>query len=173
MKTIYLLRHAKSSWDNPELDDFDRPLAKRGMKSSNKIGKYLKKNKFIPDIVYYSTAIRAKQTWDWVNRIIKKKKNIIYKDNLYMANSADFMNIVKKTNNKHKSLMIISHNPGIENFALELIKNKKNNKYKSISFKYPTAGLAIIKFKSVVNWSKIKYENGDIYVFIKPRDLQS
>ena len=74
MKTIYLLRHAKSSWDNPQLDDFDRPLAKRGMKSSNKIGKYLKKNKFIPDIVYYSTAIRAKQTWDWVNRIIKKKK---------------------------------------------------------------------------------------------------
>ena len=74
MKTIFLLRHAKSSWDNLNLDDFDRPLSNKGIKASKKIGNYLKTNKFVPDIIYCSTAKRAKQTWELTNRIIKKKK---------------------------------------------------------------------------------------------------
>ena len=82
MKTIFLLRHAKSSWDDVSLDDFDRPLSTRGIKSCKKIGKYLKKNKLIPDIVYCSSAIRAKQTWELVNRIVEKKKNDVYKRKL-------------------------------------------------------------------------------------------
>ena len=86
MKTIFLLRHAKSSWDDVSLDDFDRPLSTRGINSCKNIGKYLKKNKLIPDIVYCSSAIRAKQTWELVNRIVEKKKNVVYKSKLYMAN---------------------------------------------------------------------------------------
>ena len=94
MKTIFLLRHAKSSWDNTKLEDFDRPLDTRGIKSCKKIGKFFKKRKLVPDIVYCSTAVRAKQTWDLINRIVEKKKNIIYEDQLYMANSSIFMNFV-------------------------------------------------------------------------------
>ena len=80
------------------------------------------------------------------------------------------MNFVKKTNDVFKTLMIISHNPGIENFALELIKNKESDLYKDINFKYPTGGIAIINFK-LKHWSKMNYETGDIYEFIKPREL--
>ena len=170
MKTIFLLRHAKSNWDNTKLEDFDRPLAIRGIKSCKKIGKFLKKKKLVPDIVYCSTAVRAKQTWNLLNRIVEKKKNIIYEDQLYMANSSIFMNFVKKTDDNFKTLMIVSHNPGIENFAVELIKNKESNFYKDINLKYPTGGIAIINFK-LKHWSKINYETGDIYEFIKPREL--
>tara|TARA_Y100000590_G_scaffold220753_1_gene249830 strand:- start:1392 stop:1904 length:513 start_codon:yes stop_codon:yes gene_type:complete len=170
MKTIFLLRHAKSSWDNTKLEDFDRPLATRGIKSCKKIGKFFKKKKLVPDIVYCSTAVRAKQTWDLINRIVEKKKNIIYEDQLYMANSSIFMNFVKKTNDNFKTLMIVSHNPGIENFAIELIKNKESDFYKDINLKYPTGGIAIINFK-LKHWSKMNYETGDIYEFIKPREL--
>ena len=94
MKTIFLLRHAKSSWDDVSLDDFDRPLSPRGIKSCKKIGKYLKKNRLIPDIVYCSSAMRAKQTWELVNRIVEKKENILYEDSLYMSDLSNFINII-------------------------------------------------------------------------------
>ena len=169
MKTIFLLRHAKSSWDNTKLEDFDRPLATRGIKSCKKIGKFFKKKKLVPDIVYCSTAVRAKQTWDLINRIVEKKKNIIYEDQLYMANSSIFMNFVKKTNDNFKTLMIVSHNPGIESFCLEL--SKENNEYiNDIKTKYPTGSLAILKV-NLKKWSEIRYESGIIYEFIKPRKL--
>ena len=126
MKTIFLLRHAKSSWDDVSLDDFDRPLSPRGIKSCKKIGKYLKKNRLIPDIVYCSSAMRAKQTWELVNRIVEKKENILYEDSLYMSDFSNFINIIKKTKNNFKNLMFVSHNPGIENLALELSKDKSN-----------------------------------------------
>ncbi|MBH71592.1 MAG: phosphohistidine phosphatase [Pelagibacteraceae bacterium] len=170
MKTIFLLRHAKSSWDNLNLDDFDRPLSNKGIKASKKIGNYLKTNKFVPDIIYCSTAKRAKQTWELTNRIIKKKKNILYKDNLYMANLSEFMKIIKKTKNKFKNLMIVSHNPGIESLAIELSKNENNKFHQIINIKYPTGALVVIKF-NLNDWGKINYKKGEIYEFIKPKEL--
>ena len=170
MKTIFLLRHAKSSWNKPELDDFERPLAPRGIKSAEKIGKYLKKEKLLPDIIYCSKAVRAKETWELVNRIVKKKNNINYKNKLYMANFSDFLNIIKETKDNFKSLMLISHNPGIENFALEIIKNKESEKYKNIDYKYPTGALSIIKF-NIKKWNEVTSSTGEIYEFIKPKEL--
>ena len=170
MKTIFLLRHAKSSWDNLNLDDFDRPLSNKGIKASKKIGNYLKTNKFVPDIIYCSTAKRAKQTWELTNIIIKKKKNILYKDNLYMANLSEFMKIIKKTKNKFKNLMIVSHNPGIESLAIELSKNENNKFHQIINIKYPTGALVVIKF-NLNDWGKINYKKGEIYEFIKPKEL--
>ena len=170
MKTIFLLRHAKSSWDDVRLDDFDRPLSSRGIKSCKKMGKYLKKNKLIPDIVYCSSAIRAKQTWEVVNRIVEIKENILYEDSLYMSDFSNFINIIKKTKNNFKNLMIVSHNPGIENLALELSKDKNNEIYEKINIKFPTGALIIIKF-DLNNWSKVDCKKGKLYEFIKPKEL--
>ena len=169
MKTIFLLRHAKSSWDNSQLEDFDRPLSTRGEKSSIKIGKYIKNKNIIPDIVYCSSAKRAKKTWELINKVIKKKNNIFFKKDLYMADSETFMSTIKKTKNSNKSIMIVSHNPGIESFCLEL--SKENNEYiNDIKTKYPTGSLAILKV-NLKKWSEIRYESGIIYEFIKPRKL--
>ena len=87
-----------------------------------------------------------------------------------MTNLNSFITFVHKTIDSFSSLMIVSHNPGIENFALELIKNKKNKFYDNISMKYPTAALAIILFDEK-KWSNIKIGTGKIIDFIKPRDL--
>jgi phosphohistidine phosphatase len=170
MKTIFLLRHAKSSWDDVRLDDFDRPLSSRGIKSCKKMGKYLKKNRLIPDIVYCSSAIRAKQTWELVNRIVEKKENVIYEDSLYMSDFSNFINIIKKTKNNFKNLMIVSHNPGIENLALELSKDKNNEIYEKINIKFPTGALIIINF-NLNNWSKVDCKKGKLYEFVKPKEL--
>ena len=170
MKTIFLLRHAKSKWGDPNISDFDRPLADRGIKSAKKIGKYLKKKNYTPNVVYCSSALRAKQTCECINRIIKKKKNIIYKKDLYMSDSGTFIKFLKNTKDKYNSAMIISHNPGIENFAIEMIQNKDNEIYDNINAKYPTGGLVIIKLKNS-NWSKLKFESGEVCEFIKPREL--
>ena len=170
MKTIFLLRHAKSSWDDVSLDDFDRPLSPRGIKSCKKIGKYLKKNRLIPDIVYCSSAMRAKQTWELFNRIVDKKENILYEDSLYMSDFSNFINIIKKTKNNFKNLMFVSHNPGIENLALELSKDKSNEIYEKINIKFPTGALIIIKF-DLNNWSKVDCKKGKLYEFVKPKEL--
>ena len=144
---------------NPGIENFALELIKN-------------KKKLIPEIVYCSNAIRAKQTWELTNRIVKKKENIFYSNDLYMANLNSFITIVNKTIDNFSSLMLVSHNPGIENFALELIKNKKNKFYDNISMKYPTAALAIILFDEK-KWSNIKIGTGKIIDFIKPRDLRS
>ena len=170
MKTIFLLRHAKSSWQNHNLDDFDRPLSDRGIKACKKIGKYLKKKNISPDIVYCSTAVRAKQTWELVNRIVEKKENVLFKKNLYMSDLSNFIEIIKKTKKKFKSLMIVSHNPGIEYLALELSKDKNNEVYKKIYNKYPTGALVIIKY-NIDKWNKVDLKKGSLYKFIKPKEL--
>ena len=85
-------------------------------------------------------------------------------------NSSDFIDVIRKTDNNFHSLMLVSHNPGMEIFAREISKNKTDKHYESIDLKYPTGGLVIIRFNLNI-WSKIKYETGDICEFIKPRDL--
>ena len=87
-----------------------------------------------------------------------------------MANLSEFMKIIKKTKNKFKNLMIVSHNPGIESLAIELSKNENNKFHQIINIKYPTGALAIIKF-NLSDWGKINYKKGEIYEFIKPKEL--
>ena len=87
-----------------------------------------------------------------------------------MANLSEFMKIIKKTKNKFKNLMIVSHNPGIESLAIELSKNENNKFHQIINIKYPTGALAVIKF-NLNDWGKINYKKGEIYEFIKPKEL--
>ena len=87
-----------------------------------------------------------------------------------MANSSDFMDVIKKTDNDFKSLMLVSHNPGIESVAIELSKNENNKFHQIINIKYPTGALVVIKF-NLNDWGKINYKKGEIYEFIKPKEL--
>ncbi len=125
MKRLYLIRHAKSSWDDPSLDDFDRPLSKRGKHDAPLMGKLLKQKNIIPDLILSSPAKRAKKT---AKKIAKElgKANIVYLDELYDASSQDLLADIKKISDTYTTVFLIAHNPRLNMLAYDLVDFLQN-----------------------------------------------
>lgn len=123
MKTLLLIRHAKSSWDNITLNDFDRPLNDRGKNDAPKMAKRLRKKDVKIDAFISSPAKRAKKTAQcFIKEFDKKEDEIIFIYSLYEASVSDFNAAIKSINDKYKNVAIFSHNPGITQFANELVR---------------------------------------------------
>jgi phosphohistidine phosphatase len=121
MKTLLLIRHAKSSWDAPGLSDADRPLNDRGKKDAPEMAKRLKKRSLSIDQFISSTAKRARKTAKYfAEEFDVKKENIKEVEDLYMANANGFVTTIENTKNKHDVIALFSHNPGITEFANSL-----------------------------------------------------
>src|SRR5205085_973238 len=118
MKTLFLIRHAKSSWDDPSLPDFDRPLNERGKNDAPEMAKRLVEKKIKIDAFVTSPAKRASQTCKhFVKEFDAKKKNIHSEPKLYEAGEENFFGVIENLKNKWDSVAIFSHNPGISYFA--------------------------------------------------------
>ncbi|MBC7872761.1 MAG: histidine phosphatase family protein [Ferruginibacter sp.] len=138
MKTLLLVRHAKSDWGDPSLDDFDRPLNSRGKKDAPEMAQRLRDKKVKIDAFIASPAKRAKKTAVIFASAYKKDKaDIIFKDELYGAGEDEFKDVVNKAGNKFDSIAIFSHNPGITDFANLLTETRIDN--------IPTCGVCAIK----------------------------
>ena len=161
MKTLYVLRHAKSSWDDCSLSDFERPLNERGIKTAPLMGKEMKKNGFIPEIIVCSTAKRAEQTAKLVKETAEFKEEIKFEEAIYEASVTTLLHIVSKVDNEFGSALIVGHNPGFENLVRVL-----TGKIEAM----PTAGLAVIDLK-IENWNEINAESGNLREFIRPKEL--
>jgi phosphohistidine phosphatase len=114
MKTLLLLRHAKSSWDQPELNDHDRPLNKRGKKEAPKVGMYLKANNLIPDLIISSTARRAQDTARAVAEESSFNKPIELNQELYMSEPACYLDILQCLPDSVNRVLVVAHNPDLE-----------------------------------------------------------
>ena len=114
MKTLLILRHAKSSWDNPALSDYDRPLNKRGKRDAPRIGGHLKQTGVLPDRILTSSAKRARKTAKKVAKACGYKGKIIRLDNLYHASPGVYYENLRTQSNKYQSVMVVGHNPTIE-----------------------------------------------------------
>jgi phosphohistidine phosphatase len=136
MKSLLLMRHAKSSWKHPDLSDRDRPLNKRGEKDAPKMGKLLKHEELIPQRILSSTAVRACKTAEAVAEKIGYKEEIIYLDPLYMAEPAGILDVLKTIPADIKRVLVVGHNPGMEGLVQILSR-------KVVSL--PTAAIAWIK----------------------------
>ena len=146
MKTLYLVRHAKSDWGDQSLADFDRPLNKRGKKDAPFMGKVLNKKGIVPDKIISSPAKRAKKTaLEIAEKLNYHSKQIIFEEKLYDASSKDILSIVKNINEKFVTAMIFGHNPG-----LTLLNNYISNKYID---NIPTSGIVALNLE--VKWSEI------------------
>jgi phosphohistidine phosphatase len=122
MKTLLLVRHAKSSWDDTSLSDFDRPLNERGKADAPKMGKRLRKNNVKIDAFISSPAKRAKKTAEcFIKEYDRNPEEIILISSLYDASVSDFNAAIKTISDKYKSAALFSHNPGITSLANELI----------------------------------------------------
>lgn len=148
MKTLYLLRHAKSSWKNPDLDDFDRPLLQKGLKKSKVIIDYLLKNSVQVDLIISSPAVRALETAEIFAYALKYPSEKIRKErSLYFGDSDSYFSQFYDIPQNVNSLMLVGHNPAITNLANRLIKEE-------IEY-LPTSGIISIKFKAE-SWEEIE-----------------
>ncbi len=162
MKTIILMRHAKSSWKNPGLTDFDRPLNKRGKRNAPFMGGKLKERNIIPDLVLSSPAKRAKKTAIAVAKALDyPKKKILYFDKIYHASAQYLFELLKSLDDEHKTIMLFGHNPSFNGFAdMLLIRNPIHN--------IPTSGVCCIRF-DVDQWQKVEEGKGEIVFFDFPK----
>jgi phosphohistidine phosphatase len=161
MKKIYLVRHAKSSWKFPELDDFERPLNNRGRKDAPLMGDLLKESKIFPGLIITSPASRAASTSRIVADCIGYPlEKIEYNANLYGPSNITFFNIVKKVDEAINELMLFGHNPELTVFANSLSDYYISN--------IPTCGILCIEF-SVTAWKDIKEKKGKFKFFEYPK----
>jgi len=161
MKTLYLVRHAKSSWDNPGLKDINRPLSKRGKNDAPKMGKLLKNQNEFADLIITSPAKRTLRTASKIAKEIDyPAKKIIIDDRLYMADHNDFFAVISKVNKSVERLMIVSHNFGLTIFANTLTGSDIIN--------IPTAGIVRIDFE-ITKWKEIKDTTGRLIFFEYPK----
>jgi phosphohistidine phosphatase len=164
MKTMYLVRHAKSDWDDPSIRDFDRPLNKRGKNNAPAMGKLLKQQGIIPELVITSTAMRAKTTAELVTAEIGiKPDKMVYEKELYLASAQEIFLLIKETPPEYNSVMIVAHNPGITELLNRLTGG--NNFVANI----PTCGVAELQFEG--EWNKLASGKCLLEKFLVPKEV--
>jgi len=153
------MRHAKSSWKYPELNDHERPLNKRGRKASIKIAKELIRLEWIPDKLYSSDSTRTKETWKRMNKHIKGV-DVEYSRKFYHSKPKKIMKNIPH-NLEDKTIMILSHNPGCADFLEHLCGEW---------YRMPTAATALLTIKdSLISWKESK--NWELEELLLPREL--
>jgi phosphohistidine phosphatase len=114
MKTLFLLRHAKSSWKQPDMNDHDRPLNKRGKKEAPMVGKYLKANELVPDLILSSTARRAHETAQVVAEESGFEGQVELYQDLYLSDTACYLDILQRLPETADRVLVIGHNPDLD-----------------------------------------------------------
>ena len=163
MKSLILLRHAKSSWDDASLDDFDRPLNSRGQKAAPLMGKWLRNKKLKPDLILSSPALRAKET----TRLVCEKAGwsdlISYEKRIYEASVQRLLSLVTHIADEVELAVMVGHNPGFEEL-LEALTGETG--------RMPTAAAALIEL-NVEKWPQVKRGSGKLKWLTRPKDIES
>jgi phosphohistidine phosphatase len=161
MKKLLLLRHAKSSWDDASLPDFERPLNERGLRAAPLIGKFMREQRIRPDLVICSPAKRARETTALVLEAAAIETELRYDERIYEASVASLIEIISQIEDDKTEVMLVGHNPGFENLLERLTGETKT---------MPTATLALITLSSE-KWEEAAPKSGHLESFIKAREL--
>jgi phosphohistidine phosphatase len=162
LKIIYLIRHAKSSWANVGQTDFDRPLNERYKMDAPIMGRGLLERKEIPDLVYCSTAKRARKTCKKIITEVGIPNSLIqFEEDLYHASYKDILNRIGETNNKHQSIYVIGHNPGLSVLASMLTDD---------SVEMVTCSIVKIKF-DCDDWHEVFSNTGELVYHDYPKNI--
>ena len=161
MKTLYIVRHAKSSWDERGISDHDRKLNSRGKRDAPKMGELLYSNGCHPDIIYSSSAKRAFTTAKIIaEKIAHPVDNIVVSKNIYDATTNDLVNLINKIDEKYESAMVFGHNPGFT-----VLANLLTDKYID---NMPTCAVAEIEL-NVESWKEVESDCGKLIAFEYPK----
>ena len=170
MLTLSLLRHAKSSWEDGSLEDFERPLAKRGESAAPRMGAFMAERGLAPQLVLCSTAARARQTLDLVLPHLAGDPSVVYEDRLYLAAPSVLLARLRKVDGNISHVMIVGHDPGMHGLAVALAGAGEPSMLQALAAKFPTAGLAVIRFKAR-SWAKVGRGAGRLELFTTPKML--
>src|SRR5258706_4178936 len=146
MKRLYLLRHAKSDWADPDRVDADRPLSRRGRRAAPALGRYMGREGLIPALALSSTARRAEETWEFLAPGLRTAVPLETSHKLYLATSARLLKTVRGVPDDYASVIVIGHNPGLQAFALELAGAGEATVRARLASQCPTGGLAVFEF---------------------------
>lgn len=171
MKTLILLRHAKSSWEDRDLADFDRPLAPRGRKAASKVGRALAERGWTPDRVLLSPAARTRQTWDSIAAEMGDvRPDIRLDETLYAAPPGALLAALRKTSEDVADLLLIGHNPGLEELARDLSGDgSEPGALAQMIRKFPTAAFARLTFTG--QWRTLDIGLARLLEFLRPKEL--
>ena len=160
-RTLYLLRHAKSSWKDTSLRDFDRPLKRRGRDAAKQIGKRLADETPKPLLVVCSPAVRTRETADIVLKHADLRVDVTFDERIYEASLRDLLHVVADIPDNKEVGMMIGHNPGFEELVAFL-----SGEHRAM----PTGALAKIRLKAE-SWKDVRAGEGTLEWFITPKEL--
>jgi phosphohistidine phosphatase len=163
--TLYLLRHAKSSWDDPTLPDPERPLAPRGRRDAKRIGKHLRRAEIRPELVLCSTSQRTRETLAAVEPSLAGA-DIEVDERLYGATGTDLLERLHEIPDNVSSVMLIGHNPALQDLALALAAPGSNRD--RIETKLVTGALATL---TVPHWRDLAPGEAELVAYVQPKEL--
>lgn len=170
MKLLYLLRHAKSSWDDPDLDDFERPLNKRGRKSAKAMAAFFGETGLAPDRILCSPAKRTRETLKHLMPVLGSAP-AQFDRRIYEASYQTLLLCLADLPAEVNSALLIGHNPGLERLALYLMSDQGHGPGAArLMDKYPTGSLAMLTAPSA-EWSDLKVGSCRLDDFVRPADL--
>ncbi|MEN3326488.1 MAG: phosphohistidine phosphatase [Acidobacteriota bacterium] len=161
MFTLYLLRHAKSSWDNASQQDFDRPLTDRGRNACALIGEFIEEKGIDFDLVLVSTALRTRQTIEIVKERAKLLGEVRYDERIYEATVSQLLEVIAQVDSDRESVLLVGHNPGIEEL-LALLTGEQQC--------MTTANFAKIRIKAT-KWSASLAKTGTLDWIVRPKEM--
>jgi phosphohistidine phosphatase len=170
MLTLSLLRHAKSSWDDPRLEDFDRPLSERGREAAPRMARFMAANEVLPEVVLCSPSVRTRQTLELVLPHLLPAPAVAFEDALYLASASLLLQRLRRVAGSVSHLMIVAHDPGLHQLAGELAGSGDPQLLDPLARKLPTGGLAVIDFQAQA-WSKVRAGAGNLRIFMTPKRL--
>ena len=159
MKRLFILRHAKSSWDDAQLADFERPLNDIGLEAAPFMGRYMAGHGYVPKAIISSPARRARETAELIREHAAIGGEVRFDDRIYEASPNTLRQVASELGDELESAMVVGHNPGIEGFIRHLTGQIEP---------MPTAALAVIDL-DIASWRKIGSDTGKIVTIIRPK----
>jgi phosphohistidine phosphatase len=174
VKRLLLLRHAKAEPADAGIEDHERDLTARGRDDAAKLGRYIEKCGYAPDLVLASTARRTVETVGQATDALASPQRIDYLEALYLAEPDVILSVIRLAPDKMGCVMVAGHNPGLERLATALarepVMRKERDRFDLIEEKFPTAALAVLDF-DVGRWRDVAPAQGKLVDFVRPRDL--
>ena len=167
-RTVILLRHGKSSWSDSTLADIDRPLAPRGERAVRKLAKYMRRKRIRPALVLCSPALRARETLEAVEASLGKRCVVEVVPQLYAASEQELLERLQALPEPVSSVMLVGHNPGLQNLALVLAS--RGPYLPQLEEKFPTGALATLVVRSA-SWSALRPGEAELVDYVVPRQL--
>jgi phosphohistidine phosphatase len=169
MKRLYLLRHAKSSWDLAGQLDFERGLTDRGWNDCELMAGLMEQRGIVPDIVICSGAKRARNTLKGIAKALPVNTLVEYEDSVYQASTNDLLDVLRHVPKKHESVLLIGHNPSFHDLAVEI--GRESEELVRVAAKFPTAALA--EFELTGDWADLGEDSANLTHFTRPKQLRA